>query len=104
MLSQNEKRIVRSFMAVRKVIATPAPAPKKAPVARRAPVKKAKEPYVLQITILHEPQEDGNDVIFKHRGEYPMDLGNPDDLEQHIADFFGDGSEDEEEFDDEFEE
>jgi hypothetical protein len=111
MLSQDEKKTVRSFMATRKIIATPAPVPKqrtqgKTVIARRTPPKKL-EPYVLQVTILHVPDETDNDVIFAHKGDCPKDI-DANDLEQYIADYFGtDEDEDEEYCDvdgDEFEE
>lgn len=99
-------------MATRKIVATPAPAPQKqrtqgkTVIARRTPPKKL-EPYVLQVTILHVPDETDNDVIFAHKGDCPSDI-DANDLEQYIADYFGtDEDEDEEYCDvdgDEFEE
>ena len=96
MLSLEEERVRKSFMAKPKIVATPV-APKRhvaGTTVRRAPPKKALAPYILQITILHEPDETGSDVVMKHTGQCPADI-DPEALEQYIGDFFGEGDEDE---------
>jgi hypothetical protein len=99
-------RIFRRFMTTRQLIVKnppPVAAPvKRAPVRKPVP-KKAKEPYVLTITLLHHPDETGQDVLFASTGFCPADI-DPDELEQYIADFFGGECEDETEYADEEEE
>lgn len=99
-------------MALRKIIEKPAPAPQKkrtqgATVIARKNTPKKLEPYVLQITCLHIPDANDQDVIFAHKGNCPSDI-DPQEFEDYIAEFFGSEDEDDDdgycESDDEFEE
>lgn len=77
-----------------KVAAKPVPAAKTTVVKQKRAPKKVLEPYVLEITILHSPDESDQDVLFASHGDCPADV-DPDELEQYIADYFGDYDEDE---------
>jgi len=81
--------------------APPAPQRKVAPKPTPKPRKpRAKKPLVITITVLHEVDEAGNDVLFNHEGQCPADI-DLEAFEQYIADFFGEEDEcdeDEDEF------
>jgi hypothetical protein len=80
------------------VIAPRAPQPQPRRVAVAPPKQRKpreKKPLVITITVLHTPDETGNDVLFARSGTPPADI-DVDALEQWVADFFG-----QEEYDDE---
>ena len=75
----------------------PQPQPRRvaqAPPKQRKP--REKKPLVITITVLHTPDESGNDVLFARSGTPPADI-DVDALEQWVADFFG---QEDEEYDD----
>jgi hypothetical protein len=79
----------------------PQPQPRQRQVAV-APPKQRKprspKPLIITITLFHEPNPDGNDVTFARSGTAPADI-DVDELEQYVADYFG--NTDEEEYEDE---
>lgn len=110
-------RMMENQRRNRVVIAkTPEPPIKKAPVIRApqppqpqprrvavAPPKQRKarspKPLVITITILHECDENGNDVVFSKSGTAPKDI-DVSAFEDYVAAFFGQDS-DEEDYEDE---
>ena len=78
-----------------------APQPPQPPQRRIAvvPPKQRKprtpKPLVITITLLHTPDENGNDVTFARSGTPPSDI-DVDELEQYVADYFSVEGDDEE--------
>ena len=64
---------------------------------------RAPKPLVITISILHEPDASGNDILFSRTGDVPDDV-DPDALENYLAAFFSDDEYEEVYQDEDFEE